>query len=175
MIKDEILEDIKNGLTKAFGKERNDRNIHVSQMDSFCVRRFCLSLQENKPYNKKIYFPVGMYLTRGIGLKYEDLIVESLKILGYEVKQKFRLSITLADDFILTGEIDLIHKNTIIDVKSMKPEDFESENIPKAYFNQVQYYLWLAKLHKLNVNTKNGFLCLCKKNALQYSHKTYRS
>lgn len=163
-IKTEILADIEQGLFKLFGKVRTDKDIHVSQMYDFCVRRFCYTKIFNQPYQKQVYYPAGMYLTRGIGLKYEDLIAESFKATQKsKIQQKVRLKIEIVDNVYLSGEIDIIYKNTIIDVKSMKPDDWDADIINKAYFNQIQYYLWLCKLLKLSVNTDFGFLCCCRK------------
>lgn len=154
---------IKNSLKKKYDDKAEETNIRVHQLYDFCLRRYFLAKKLNKSRINYSYPNTGMLMTRAIGVKFEELILELLKESFEEkVKSKYALKYHFIDNIFLTGEIDIIVGRHICEVKSMKPESF-NDVLPDRYIKQVQSYLALSKITNTKINTEFALLVsVCK-------------
>lgn len=164
MIENKIIKGIEQGLKQQYASGRKDMHIHISDLPNFCARKYCLCVENGLEYSPQTQATFGMYMTRAIGKKVEDIVYESLlKAFGNKnIYHGVKFSIPMAD-FKVVGEIDLIVFKHIVEVKSLRPEDWESDNISINYIKQVEGYLWGCKKIKLKIEKDFGVLVyVCK-------------
>lgn len=170
MTHEEVIKSIEKGLRTKYDSGREDRHIHVSDLADFCTRKFAYSVLEDAPFNPKSWADLGMLMTRAIGVKVEDIIVQGLRDnrdVSNLIHTNNLMQIPIAD-WMLVGRPDLVIGTQIYEIKSMRVEDFELDYVSPSYQVQALGYMWCAK-HKLgkkqlaNVNTKSvTFIKACK-------------
>jgi hypothetical protein len=167
-MENKILQTLHKGLLNLYGGNRTDKNIHVSQLHDFCPRRYALSRILNLSYYGEDNADFGMLLTRAIGCKYEDIAYETL-IAGVtriknKIKRKVNIKYHIINDIWLTGEIDIVLGKYVMEIKSMRPEEWDSEEIPIKYQSQVKGYLSLINLlNKKDLSDDFGFIVCFRK------------
>jgi len=159
MTEKELYNLIIRGIKLPTTREPDPSVVNVSAVYNTCSRGFILGYRNNFLLHKlDEKLPDNMLMTFRIGNKIEEIINEALK--KYSIDNS--VMELEAGDFKIKGHtdnmIEINNKRYIIEIKSIKTDEFKKLNKEPIYRHEYQlmFYLYLAKKKRLGVDC--GFI-----------------
>lgn len=175
MTTDELYKLIIDGISLPTTRDNDTTTINASAIYDTCPRGFLLSNQKNVLlYSSKNKYSDDELVTYKIGLKLEEMIAEALSKYAIPLKELF----IKLPEFNIKGHSDIIIKvndrKYILEIKSIDKDLYDRLGNQPPYRNefQLQVYLYLAKKHKMNI--ESGFLVYVAKGRRKPPLKIYK-